>query len=129
MAITRNVKRKIGSVDIYVGENMKARRNELGLSQGALAKSVGVTFQQIQKYENGINRISASRMYTVAKTLGVDVNYFFRGIEGENLESYRSSLFGKIDRDAAIMLELFSKIEDKKLRKSLLNILKSYSKR
>lgn len=125
MSKSPGVKHKADSVDIYVGENIQARRKELGLSQELLAKEVGVTFQQIQKYEKGTNRISASRMYAVAKVLKVDANYFYSGIEdmtdGKPLEHEA------LDPDAAKMLSLYRKIQDKKLKKSLLNILKAYS--
>ena len=63
--------------DIYVGERLHARRVELGITQKALA--VGVTFQQIQKYEKGTNRISASRLYQFAAILDVDPGWFFEG--------------------------------------------------
>ena len=65
--------------DIYVGERLHARRVELGITQKALAKSVGVTFQQIQKYEKGTNRISASRLYQFAAILDVNPGWFFEG--------------------------------------------------
>ena len=66
-------------VDIYVGQRLHARRMELGITQKALAKSVGVTFQQTQKYENGTNRVSASRLYQFAGILDVDPGWFFEG--------------------------------------------------
>ena len=66
-------------VDIYVGERLDDRRLELGITQKALAKSVGVTFQQIQKYANGKNRISASRLYQFARILDVHPGWFFEG--------------------------------------------------
>ena len=66
-------------VDIYVGERLHARRVELGLTQEALAKSVLLTFQQIQKYEKGTNRVSASRLYQFAGILNVAPGWFFDG--------------------------------------------------
>src|SRR4051812_27851177 len=70
-------------VDVYVGKRLRLRRNMQGLSQEAVAKSVGITFQQIQKYERGVNRMSASRLFEFAKVLAVPIMYFFDGIESE----------------------------------------------
>src|SRR5437868_13664841 len=66
-------------VDIYVGARVKERRTELGISQEKLAQALGLTFQQVQKYERAANRISASRLYRMGVTLGVDVPSFFEG--------------------------------------------------
>ena len=68
-------------VDAYVGRRLRLRRTSLGMSQTALAQSVRLTFQQIQKYENGSNRISASRLWQFSNALRVPVSYFFEGIE------------------------------------------------
>lgn len=64
-------------VDIYVGNRIRLRRNTLKMSQERLADLLGITFQQIQKYERGMNRIGASRLWDVSKVLGVPVSYFF----------------------------------------------------
>ncbi|HXZ00252.1 MAG TPA: helix-turn-helix transcriptional regulator [Stellaceae bacterium] len=66
-------------IDIYVGGRMRLRRIQLGLSQGALANKVGVSFQAVQKYESGDIRISASRLYDVSQVLQVSPAYFFEG--------------------------------------------------
>lgn len=71
----------MSDVDIFVGQRIRARRLELGKSQGDLAKGVGVNFQQIQKYESGANRVSASRLWAIAGALQTDVQYFFLGAE------------------------------------------------
>ena len=70
-------------VDIHVGDRLRARRTILGLTQDGLAEAVGLTFQQIQKYERGSNRIGASRLYQLARLLGVSVDYFFEGLDGK----------------------------------------------
>jgi transcriptional regulator with XRE-family HTH domain len=64
-------------VDAHVGLKIRERRKELGLSQTALAEKVGVTFQQVQKYERGVNRVGASRLAAVAKVLEIPIAYFF----------------------------------------------------
>jgi transcriptional regulator with XRE-family HTH domain len=70
-------------LDLYVGKRLRRRRRILGLSQAALGDLVGVRFQQIQKYEAGINRLSAARLWMLACALGVDVQYFYEGWLGE----------------------------------------------
>ncbi len=67
-------------VDVHVGKRLRLRRTLAGLSQEQLAGAVGVTFQQIQKYERGSNRISASRLYDVARVLGAEIGFFFEDI-------------------------------------------------
>jgi transcriptional regulator with XRE-family HTH domain len=67
-------------VDRWVGQRMRERRVMLGLTQQQMAELIGVTYQQAHKYETGINRIAAGRLYLIAKTLGVDVSYFFEGL-------------------------------------------------
>lgn len=63
-------------IDVYIGQRIRIRRQLLGLSQEALAKKIGITFQQVQKYERGMNRIGASRLWDMMQVLGVDANYF-----------------------------------------------------
>ncbi len=67
-------------IDIHVGSRLRMRRNLIGLSQEQLGKSLGLTFQQIQKYERGINRMGSSRLFQIAKKLSVPVAYFFEEI-------------------------------------------------
>ncbi len=67
-------------VDVHVGKQLRTQRALYGLSQNDLAKQLGVTFQQLQKYESGANRTSASRLWEAGKALGVPVSYFFEGL-------------------------------------------------
>lgn len=69
-------------VDGYVGGRIRERRVMLGLSQQQMANLIGVTYQQAHKYERGINRISAGRLYEIARVLQVPVSYFFEGLDG-----------------------------------------------
>src|SRR5512145_297854 len=64
-------------IDVHVGGRLRLRRTLMGLSQTDLAKSVGLTFQQVQKYESGANRVSASRLYHISESLDVPVSFFF----------------------------------------------------
>src|SRR3954453_15344081 len=69
--------------DRHVGARLRERRLSLGLTQQQLAELIGVTYQQAHKYEKGINRIAAGRLYTIAKALGVEVGFFYDGIGAE----------------------------------------------
>jgi transcriptional regulator with XRE-family HTH domain len=69
--------RKPSAVDIHVGSRVRLRRMTLSLSQEKLGEMLGLTFQQVQKYEKGLNRIGASRLFEIARVLGVPVQYFF----------------------------------------------------
>ena len=71
-------------IDIHVGQRLRAARLIANLSQSTLGEAVDVSFQQIQKYEKGTNRISASRLYIIAHVLGVDISFFFEGIDGSD---------------------------------------------
>ncbi len=73
-------------IDVHVGARLRARRTLLGLTQMALGDAMGMTFQQLQKYEKGSNRISASRLYDVSKLMDVDIGYFFDEM-GQAIES------------------------------------------
>lgn len=77
-------------VDRYVGGRIRERRVMLGLSQQQMADMIGVTYQQAHKYERGINRISAGRLYEIAQVLRVPVSYFFDGIDGSSGEEEMS---------------------------------------
>ena len=72
------MKGRTDPIDVMVGARLRKRREQLGLTQRVLGEAADVTFQQIQKYEKGTNRISASRLYRMAKELDVCVGYFFR---------------------------------------------------
>jgi len=67
-------------VDAYVGKRIRHRRWMVGMTQQQLADKVGIKFQQIQKYETGMNRVSASRLWDIAETLGVQIAFFFEGL-------------------------------------------------
>ena len=75
-------------VDLHVGKRIRHRRWLVGITQQQLAEKVGIKFQQIQKYETGANRVSASRLWDISETLAVSISFFFEGIEKseENLE-------------------------------------------
>ena len=70
-------------VDVHVGKRIRHRRWLVGMTQQQLAEQVGIKFQQIQKYETGANRVSASRLWDIAETLDVPVSFFFEGLEDD----------------------------------------------
>jgi transcriptional regulator with XRE-family HTH domain len=77
-------------VDVHVGKRVRHRRWLIGMTQQQLAERVGIKFQQIQKYETGMNRISASRLWDIAVALGVPVSYFFEGLGSAGAEGAQS---------------------------------------
>lgn len=74
----------IGPIDAHVGARIGARRKLLQISQKELADRLGITFQQVQKYEKGVNRIGAGRLYSIATILGVDIDYFYGDVGSES---------------------------------------------
>lgn len=130
-------KGRANSVDENVGMQLRQRRSLLGLSQEKLAEQVGITFQQIQKYENGANRISASRLYEFSKVLDIPVSFFF---EGSNDQSSNKAVFGLAENDQAAfegpddvmkrketleLVRVYYSIENPKLRKDLFKLVRS----
>lgn len=71
-------------VDVHVGKRVRHRRWMVGMTQQQLADKVGIKFQQIQKYETGMNRISASRLWDISEALGVPISFFFEGLASRN---------------------------------------------
>lgn len=78
-------------VDVHVGKRVRHRRWMVGMTQQQLAEQVGIKFQQIQKYETGMNRISASRLWDIADALDVPVSFFFEGLNGKSPEQEADS--------------------------------------
>src|SRR6478735_1360147 len=76
-------KKKPNPIDIHVGSRIRLRRTMLGMSQEKLGESLGITFQQIQKYEKGTNRVGASRLQNISSILNVPVSFFFEDAPGE----------------------------------------------
>ena len=112
-------------IDVHVGERVAAYRRVAGLSQEALGQAVGVTFQQIQKYEKGTDRIGASRLFAVAKALDVPISVFFADL-GEPADP---SLEGGSDlaRQGIALSRAFVSIDDPAIRQHLLDVVQSLS--
>lgn len=106
------------AIDKHIGSRLRLRRKSLKLSQESLAFDLGVSFQQIQKYEVGENRISASKIYELSKILEISPFFFFEGLEGfENQE------FVAKDIKTMMVMEKISKIKNKKMKESILDMI------
>lgn len=90
-------------IDVHVGSRIRLRRQLINMSQERLGELLGITFQQVQKYEKGSNRISASRLFYAAKTLGVPVQFFFEGLPGGESDSVMRESGPADDFTAALM--------------------------
>jgi transcriptional regulator with XRE-family HTH domain len=87
-------------VDVHVGKRVRHRRWLVGMTQQQLAERVGIKFQQIQKYETGANRISASRLWDIAEALNVPVSFFFEGLQTEDIaEVDEGAIMAKVPAD------------------------------
>ncbi len=125
-------------IDASIGSRLRLRRLAMGFSQETLAKSLGITFQQIQKYERGANRIFASRLFHLARVLRVPVSYFFQGLspQGETLSAGDASnaqdasagenvheLLNK--SDVLRLIQAYSRIKDPRVRRQIYSLVKA----
>ncbi|WP_194094113.1 helix-turn-helix domain-containing protein [Marivivens aquimaris] len=106
-------------VDVHVGKRIRHRRWMNGTTQQQLAEKVGIKFQQIQKYETGMNRVSASRLWDIAHALGVDVSFFFEGLEGNGEAQSQTDMPGDIlsDKEALELLRSYYAIPEAQRRR------------
>lgn len=115
-------------IDQHVGERIRLRRTERGLTQEQLAAALDVSYQQVQKYETGANRISAGRIYQIARKLGVEVGYFFDGLEeGESMAPPLEH--GGRQRAAIELVRKFAQIEDPEIRAAIAGLVKTLVER
>ncbi|MDV6331245.1 helix-turn-helix domain-containing protein [Asticcacaulis sp. 201] len=119
-------------VDVHVGTYIRVRRKFLGMSQGDLAKQINLTFQQIQKYERGTNRISASKLYQIAHVLHVPIISFFDGYSDTNAGSggqgpaFEPAGQGFLATEEGIELaEAFPRIRSPRHRRKIVELIKS----
>jgi transcriptional regulator with XRE-family HTH domain len=118
-------------VDAYVGARLGLRRSALGLSQTALAQQLGVSFQQVQKYETGQNRISASRLHRAATVLGTSVETFFPPVEtalGAEDDGWERMRFITATADGRAVATAFPLIEDRELRKAVARVVRALAR-
>ena len=121
----------VDPVDIAIGGRIRTRREELRITQAQLAAGAGVTFQQIQKYEKGTNRIGASRLQQISIVLGVPVAFFFEGAptvgpEGEGLQEEQSPAYVSdflATSDGLTLTRNFMRISDARVRRRIVDLV------
>jgi len=119
-------------IDLHVGARIRMRRKILGVSQERLAEDLGLTFQQVQKYERGANRVSASKLYEIARSLQSSVAYFFEGLadptDAEGMAETGSEQFVHdflMTPEGLELASLFPKINRSKVRRRILDLVRS----
>lgn len=118
-------------VDVHVGLRIRLRRKELGVSQEKLAEAIGLTFQQVQKYERAANRVSASKLYEVARALDTSTAYFFEGLTDAHIRT-AAEPGGQSQMQAFLLtaegVELattFPKIRPSRVRRRILDLVRA----
>jgi transcriptional regulator with XRE-family HTH domain len=122
--------RRADARDAEVGRRVRSRRLECRLSQTELADKVGVTFQQVQKYEKGVNRIGAGRLQRIAEALDVPITFFFDDSNGASHAGSRSeSIFGLMQSSGAVrIVKAFHKIKGRKNRQVLVDMAEALAR-
>ena len=127
-------KKKPNPIDVHVGSRIRLRRNMLGLSQEKLGENLGITFQQIQKYEKGTNRVGASRLQAISAILNVPVSFFFEDAPGSNPvgpegfaeDNEATYVVDFLNSNEGVQLtRAFTKISDPKVRRKIIDLVKS----
>jgi transcriptional regulator with XRE-family HTH domain len=127
--------RRANPIDVHVGGRVRLRRMLLGMSQEKLGEHLGLTFQQIQKYEKGINRIGASRLFDLAQVLAVPVQFFYEelaassgngaGFAERPAESYAAEFLGS--REGLELNKAFARISDPRVRRSIVDLVRAFA--
>ncbi len=126
--------RRANPIDVHVGARVRLRRMLLGMSQEKLGEHLGLTFQQIQKYEKGINRIGASRLFDLSKVLGVPVQFFYdelpsggtgasAGFGEQPAENYAVEFLGS--REGLELNKAFVRVTDSRVRRSIIELIRA----
>ncbi len=128
-------------IDIHVGARVRLRRNLLGLTLMTLAKAVGVTYQQLQKYERGVNRVGASRLFNLSRVLDVPISFFFEDLSPAAAGGGRRRARGLSKTPAAVLepdslskpetvelIRAYFRVTDPRLRKRVLDLVKAVGK-
>jgi transcriptional regulator with XRE-family HTH domain len=113
------------AIDVHVGRRIRMRRIECGLSQEKLAASLNLTFQQVQKYEKGTNRVGSSRLQKIADTLQTTVGYFFDGAPGQHATDPAPDSVSAFlaTSDGVAIAQAFMRLPDGKLRRTIRDIV------
>lgn len=127
-------KKRPNPIDVHVGSRIRLRRNMLGISQEKLGENLGITFQQVQKYEKGTNRVGASRLQAIASILEVPVSFFFEDAPGQSGEPGKgfaednatTYVVDFINSAEGLQLNrAFVRISDPKVRRRIIDLVKS----
>jgi transcriptional regulator with XRE-family HTH domain len=131
-----HMKKAPNEVDHAIGQRIKARRQYLGYNQQTLAEQIGVSYQQVQKYENGSDRVGASRLFAIAKALEVDISYFFEEYTDAPPDDDAMQRFGREhvaveraakDPETRRLLKIFMTIENPELRSKLIDMAELFA--
>ena len=106
-------------VDVHVGKRVRHRRWMVGMTQQQLGEAVGIKFQQIQKYETGMNRVSASRLWDIAHAMDVSIGFFFEGLENEDADAAPENALGDLlaDKEALELVRSYYAIPEAQRRR------------
>jgi transcriptional regulator with XRE-family HTH domain len=119
-------------IDRHVGARIRMQRMVRGMSQTKMGNAVGVTFQQVQKYEKGVNRVGASRLQQIASVLKVPPDFFFDGASAKavtNVSAETTLIEGFISsRDGVALSKAFTKISDQKMRRSIVSLVEQIAR-
>ena len=126
-------------IDVHVGSRVRLRRNLLGMSQTALGRAIGLTFQQIQKYERGVNRVGASRLFHLSRALDVPVSFFFEEMpaaaaRARRVKGFSEPPMAEFDhdpmnkRETIELVRAYYRVTDPGLRKRVLDLIKALGK-
>ena len=132
MALVECAIRRPSSVDVHVGGRVRVRRRLTHMTQETLADLIGVTFQQVQKYERGTNRISASKLFAIAEALDVPISYFFDGLDATGSEDSGAAEGSERNIQSFLrtgegleLARLFPRIAKGPLRRRILELVKA----
>lgn len=115
-------------IDRHVGLRIRFRRKELGISQERLAESIGLTFQQVQKYERAANRVSASKLWEMARALNTSVNYFYEGLPAEGARRREDGLSLEdflLSAEGMELARYFPQIQQQGVRRQILELVRT----
>lgn len=117
-------------IDIHVGKRIRMRRLFLGMNQEKLANQLGLAFQQVQKYENGANRVSASRLAAIAEILGAPISFFFADLGDTSRTPEERETRERLERPETIeLVRLYYAIPDQRVRRQFLEMVKAVASR
>ncbi|HFD14813.1 MAG TPA: XRE family transcriptional regulator [Rhodospirillales bacterium] len=117
------------TLEQYIGDRIRRRRTQLGLTQEQLARTIGVSYQQIQKYETGANRIPAGSLHLIARRLDVSLDYFLAGFEEREADRGAGPGHGARDRSLIEIARHFSEVNDSGVKAALAALVKAVVER